>query len=273
MGGLCLGIRNIISLKTHPNNDERSGHREYYQWSDCLLMLRIVIGDIYWKMDDDIDSYFKETLCRNGEVCHRLELLIVNELEFDCDDHDSLQEIPKSVRKVFHSYCDHVAGYIYIRYSRIRHLSQSLRKLFFLDADSEVIDCKFLLDLFPNVNFIYGYDFIFDDTFCKYLVEYLRDDEQRKNRLMYIQFEQFERQKERKEAYFAKEIVTACDAFNDDLVDSDWNLKKSTKWECVKFENTALMERHTVRQNLINPTKTKDKTKVLSRKGKGKRIK
>ena len=150
-GGLCLGIRNIISLKIHPNNDERSGHREYYQWMECILMLRIVIGDIYWKIDDDVDVYFREKLVSNEAICQRLELLIVNELGFDSDDHDSSHEIPKSVRKLFHSYCDHVVGYLYIRYSRIIQLPPSLRRLFLLDADSECIDCKFVLDLLPNI--------------------------------------------------------------------------------------------------------------------------
>ena len=68
---------------------------------------------------------------------------------------------------------------------------------------------------------------------------------------MYVQFERFDRQKQDNTSYF-KEVAIACDALKDSLEDSNWSIKKSAKWECVKFENKELMEKYTVR---VNPNK------------------
>merc|ERR1712157_701618 len=121
---------------------------------------------------------------------------------------------------------------------KLGYLGKKLKHLFLLN-EYECINCKFLLELFPNINFIHGYNFIFDHTFCNHVVQYLNEDE-RKNRLMYIQFERFTRQKQINPKYFKEEIVTVCQQYKDRL-NKEWAVRKSDKWELVKFGNKQLI--------------------------------
>jgi len=254
-GAVSLGIRNILSLRVFKNNGKN--HTEYYLWMECIFMLRIMLGDIYWKLDENIEQYFTQSLGQNAVLCDRLYDLVINEMEFDPDDTDSNNDIPKFIRRIFHAYCDQFVGYCYIAKSRLVCLPKKLQNLFIAEK-SQCIDCKFLLELLPNTNFIYGYDFIFDDAFCKHIVQFLCDDRQRKNRLMYVQFERFTQQHANNENYFEQEIMGVCEQYSKQL-NQDWNIKKSKKWYCVKFENKQLMDKYTIP---INPIKLAPKDKA-----------
>eukprot|EP01083_Nonionella_stella_P192450 711366_1 len=245
-GGVSLGIRNILSRKLDQNAD-------YYTWCECIFLLRICVGDIYWKMlqSKSLNAYFVNHLSKNDSICNRLSKLICNELEFDADDTDCEGDIPRHVRQLFHSYCDCFVGYCYVDLQRILYLPSHLQHLFLINQ-YECINCHFLCQLFPNLNFIYGYNFIFDDTFCKHMTAFLTDHTP-KQRLMLCQFEQFDRQAQINQEFWTQEIGSAINA--NSLTDSDWKCTQSNQWKSVKFENKTLIDKYTIPRN---PLKIED---------------
>merc|ERR1712228_1035448 len=83
------------------------------------------------------------------------------------------------------------------------------------------------------------------------------------------QFERFTRQKQINKHYFKEEIVSVCQQFRDHLCD-EWDVRKSAKFELVKFGNKKLIRKYTVP---INKEVTEKDKKEETKKDKQKKKK